>query len=307
MSCNEYRECLLDFGWDKPARQRAEALLDHLKQCQDCRKAAGDYDRLRQLLAEPTESAAPPGGWERFEQQMHDSIGTGSSRHKVGGWHVPYPAVAATLVIGLVIGLLGFELGRLFTSGPKSSIASNDVHSQPLISRLPDNPAAPPQPISSERIAYDVRSFQRVAQFCENKASWVLLSKRYRDVGMAPTELDRSSPRVLLLGLTVLRGQQVISNADLMVIPGQQADLAVPLDDGQSLQYRIGTSVGQPTRLNLWLGVVTPNGGRPLAGLSTNLEMEPGQKLTAGRLMTAAGEYQLKIAFAEAELPASQR
>jgi hypothetical protein len=54
------------------------------------------------------------------------------------------------------------------------------------------------------------------------------------------------------------------------------------------------------------LEVNTPQGGQPLAGLSTNLRVEPGQNVTAGQLSTSAGEYELKIGFARAALPRGQ-
>jgi len=104
---------------------------------------------------------------------------------------------------------------------------------------------------------------------------------------------------VLLLRLTVTHGGQLASDADLLVIPGQTANLTVPMQGGQSLKYRIGTSADEPTRLTVWLEVSTPHGGEALGALSTNLDMDPGQKVTAGQLATTAGEYELKIALPE--------
>jgi endonuclease/exonuclease/phosphatase family metal-dependent hydrolase len=108
---------------------------------------------------------------------------------------------------------------------------------------------------------------------------------------------------VLLLRLTLMHGRTIASDADLLVIPGQTANLKLPLKGGQTLHYRIGTSTDEPTRLSLWLEVQTPLGGQPIAALSTHLQLEPGQGVTAGQLATSAGDYELKIAFAREDLP----
>ena len=46
----------------------------------------------------------------------------------------------------------------------------------------------------------------------------------------------------------------------------------------------------------------TPNGGETLAALATSLRPLPGQVLSAGRLVTASGGYNLEISFQEKDL-----
>jgi len=72
----------------------------------------------------------------------------------------------------------------------------------------------------------------------------MLVSDEASDCGFGATRRGRGAAKVLLLRLRVTRGSAVLSNADLLVIPGQSANLTVPLKGGHSLHYRIGTSTG---------------------------------------------------------------
>lgn len=129
----------------------------------------------------------------------------------------------------------------------------------------------------------------------------MLVSGPESSVGMVAAG-DPLTKKMLFLRLGLLCGMESVSASDLMIRAGQDADLTVPLPDGQSLHYRIGTSTGEPTRLTVWLDVKTPQGGEPLAVLSTHLQARSGQTLTAGKLATSAGEYELVIEFASADL-----
>ena len=151
-------------------------------------------------------------------------------------------------------------------------------------------------------ISQAVSAFDEVSKVFDGRASWMLVSHDSSDVGVASYPID-SGRKVLMLRLTVTRGGQIASDADLLVIPGQTGKLTVPIKAASRCGYRIGTSADEPTRLTVWLEVATPHGGEALGALSTNLNLDPGQKVTAGQLATTAGEYELKIAFSRATLP----
>jgi hypothetical protein len=152
------------------------------------------------------------------------------------------------------------------------------------------------------QLNHEVSAFDQVSKVFDGRASWMLVSDEASDVGVAP-QVVSAAHQVLLLRLTLTLGGRIASEADLLVVPGQSANLTVPLAGENSLHYRIGTSADEPTHLSVVLEVNTPQGGQPLAGLSTNLRVEPGQNVTAGQLSTSDGEYELRIGFARAALP----
>ena len=129
----------------------------------------------------------------------------------------------------------------------------------------------------------------------------MLVSGTESSVGIIPKGKPLTK-KVLFLRLMLMRGSELVSDSDLMVRAGQKADLSVPMLGGKLLRYRVGTSLDDPTHLTLWLDVNTLQGGEPLAGLGTNLQMEPGRQLSAGKLTTSAGEYELNVEFASTEL-----
>jgi hypothetical protein len=146
-----------------------------------------------------------------------------------------------------------------------------------------------------------------VADVYDGRAGWMMVSKDNSDVGITPAPV-LPGKKVLLLRLDLWHGRDLVSDSDLLVLAGQTADLTVPLENDQSLHYRVGTAresaddAASPEHLNLMLELKTPSGHRPLAALSTTLQLHPDQKVTAGRLTTSAGEYELKIEFKEADL-----
>ena len=75
--------------------------------------------------------------------------------------------------------------------------------------------------------------------------------------------------------------------------------LDVPFEAGQVLRYHIATTAGTG-RLSLWVEVRSPHGkGETLA---TQLKPVPGQSLSAGRLVTYTGGYNLGVCSQEREL-----
>jgi len=282
MSCDFIRQLLLDFGWDAEARQRASQVLAHLETCSTCRQASEDFDRLRRTLDDSADDSEPHGGWESFENRLSTAVNRSQPAR------LRWLAVAAAVVLASG----AFELGRRLEKPNVAPIA--------LTRSAPQS--APNSHFEPHEISQAVSAFDQVSKVFDGRASWMLVSHESSDVGVVTQPVD-SSRKVLLLRLTVTHGGQLASDADLLVIPGQTANLTVPMQGGQSLKYRIGTSADEPTRLTVWLEVSTPHGGEALGALSTNLDMDPGQKVTAGQLATTAGEYELKIAFARAALP----
>ena len=130
-----------------------------------------------------------------------------------------------------------------------------------------------------------------------------MVSDRGSDVGVAQRPLA-SAGRVILVRLALSHDGQPAATSDIAIIPGQSADLRVPLDSEQSIRYRIGTSGVDASRLSLFAELTDAAGtaGEPIAALATQLNLAPGQTANAGEMNTVSGPYRLSVAFAQADL-----
>lgn len=298
MNCQETRDTLVDFGWTGEERSRAAAAIQHLAECDACRAAAEDFERVeRLLLSSRREDGVPVEGWEAFEDRLESTArhgGRAAMRPRMFRFAQFGGALAASLLIAAVAYRLGLSRGM----GP--------VSVAPV-----ERPAAQFAP---GEVSQQVRAFGEVSQVFDGRASWVVMANNASDLGLASQPV--AARGLLLLKLTMLRSGEAVSSADLVIVPGQSAELTVPMRDspGQSLHYRVGTSRGEPTDLTLWAEVVRsgdgiaaglarggrPVGAEPVAALATTLQLGDEQRLTAGRLVTSAGAYELQIAFARA-------
>lgn len=195
-------------------------MLAHLETCPACRSAVEEFDTLRDLL-KPDPQVQPDGGWEAFEERTALSIG-----QRMHG-SPPLYALAACLLIGLV----GLEIGRQFP-------ARDSTHPQMVHQALPTAPAHPssaPSVFTHNDIHTAVQTFRQVSQVFENQASWVLLSESKGDgVGVGHTSVRPDQP-ILLLRLVMFNDKSVVTSSDLVIIPGQPADLTLPVRDGKQL------------------------------------------------------------------------
>ncbi|HEX4056416.1 MAG TPA: hypothetical protein VHX86_19315 [Tepidisphaeraceae bacterium] len=286
MTCEATRQILLDLGIDESRRHDGYLALQHLENCQSCQIALREYDGISKAIDSSADVTAPRDGWMQFEH----TLGAKALRpeHR---WNFPRTlAMAASLLLAIAT----FEIGRHFAVSHDMA----DAVQSPGAGFTQSTRFAP------HELPMDVSAFEQVSKVFDGRASWVLVSGDASDIGVAPGPI--APPRqVLLLRLTTSLGSQMVSDADLMILPGQTADLKVPFGKGQLLHYKIGASEREPTRLSIWLEVVTLRGGEALGALSTTLDVQPGQKFTAGQLVTSAGAYQLKVGFAQGDLRAA--
>ena len=293
MSCNATRQFLLDTGWDAGKRRQAAEFLRHLEQCEVCQSAMEDFDVLRGTLL-PVQPPEPAGGWDAMRRRIASPIP--QQRLSSPHWFRAGLMIAASVLVAVGV----FWVGRQTVVPP--TIVITPEGTRPNHVKVSDPSTEPVEmPISQGDVSHEVQAFRQVSKVYDGHAGWMMVSQNSSDVGMVSDPASQSK-RVLVLRLDLWHGKELVSNSDLLVLAGQKADLTVPLQSGQSLHYRIGTSTGEPTQLTLWLELKTPAGGEPLAALSTNVQMRRGQKLTAGKFATSAGEYELKIDFASTEL-----
>jgi len=254
------------------------------------------------MFAHNTAEAAvtPVGDWRAFEGRLLRSMEppvemTVASpmridRHRAShgvGFGVALGMAASVLLFGLA-----FWMG--YHAGARSGVSSPTAVAQPKTSQNTHFAR-----LGASDVNRQIEAFQQVAEVFDRHASWVMTSGSSTDMGLASEPIDGSGP-ILLLRLAMVRGNDVVSSTDLAIVPGQSANLSVPLQQGRMLHYQIGTTTDLPTRLSLWAEVRTPVGGETLAALATRLDAEPGQAVSAGRLTTAAGVYELQVDFARA-------
>ncbi len=294
MMCEETRQALLELSGAQ--RRRAAEAFDHLRQCEACRAAMREYDRLHEAL-EPAEDAEPVGGWSAFEDRLLD--GGASVR---GMWFSQTLKLAAAFLLGIMV----IEVGRsVFWSRAGNVVAVNSATpattTMPKPTTMPTpTPVATP-PFTTQEVAQHAQAFDQVSQVFDRRTSWVLLANNTSDVGLVDQPIVEQR-KLLLLRLSMTRNKESVSSSDLVIVPGQSASLTVPLEHGQSLHYEIGTTTGEPTKLSLWAELQSSRGGQAIGALATELQLEPNQKTRAGELVTSSGEYQLKIGFSQTSI-----
>jgi hypothetical protein len=289
MQCSDVRQLLLDLDWTAVQRREVADALAHLERCADCRNAMEEFERVAEILKPVAQSPTPRGGWQAFEERLLDDA---PLPHQRGRRILPQLArLAAAFLLGVIV----IEAYRAVSSKP-TPIPPRDV-------AMNTNTNTNAVPFTPEEVVHNVKAFDEVSQAFDRRASWVMFAKDTSDVGLSDQPVAQQEPkRLLLLRLTMSRGGDVISSSDLMIVAGQTASLTVPLTQGQSLRYEIGTTIGKPPRLSLWAELRTPRGdvGETIGALATQLQLEPNQKISAGEFVTSSGAYRLKIAFSEA-------
>ncbi len=282
-TCNDIQRKFLDHDWDQAALHDAAAIVEHVKQCGECRTAIGQYEQLRTLLRvpepvpeAPVAVAARPEGRPRrtFRPQPAEP------------W-----AWTAALAVSLLVGVIGWTM-YLRTPRGGSEVAAPSAGG---------NPAASRQAVqwTQADITRAVQVFENVAEMFEGQTSWVALGDRRSELGLMPPPASKHR-KLLLVRLAMSQGGQERSRTDLVIVPGEDASLDVPFGAGQVLHYSIATPARQDRRLSLWAEVRSPqDDGETLAALATSLKPLPGQVFNAGRLVTSTGGYNLEICCQE--------
>lgn len=284
---------LLDRDWTESDLRRAAAMLAMVDASPALRERVRELDAMRAAMRSEDEEAEPFGGWNAFEQRMLTHLqnaGAGSDRRLSVRW-----APAASLALAaMVLIAVGAALWSAWFATPASMPAPHAVR--------------PPAPSSFAAMSpsdreQQVQLFDQVAQVFGERAAWVATSDRVSDVGIGPVATaDRY--RLLILRLSVARDGKLLSRSDIAVVPGQNAELKVPFENGQQLRYLVSTTSGDHRQLALWIELNKPGVAQTVAALSTTLVTQPGQTVRAGELSTAAGDLRFDLGFYEAEQPA---
>ena len=287
-TCNDIQRKFLDHDWDQAALHDAAAILSHLEQCGECRMAVGQFEQLRSLLRIPGPVPKPPaavavqpkllrrsrsaeGGRARSLGDRHGGLaGAGHSRRGHTGVSSARPAGG---------GRAAEAGGRQLRPASTGSLAAT--------------------PWTGADIKREVQLFDNVSETFDGRASWVAVGDRGSELGLMPASAGKQG-KLLLLRLAMSQGQREQSRTDLVIVPGQGATWTCPSGRGRFSITISPPPGGKDRRLSLWAEVRSRrDDGETLAALATSLKPVSGQVFSAGRLVTAAGSYNLEVSFDE--------
>ncbi len=259
----------------------------------DDREEAADNERPERGCASDDQPEAvaddrldvPEGGWAAFESRLARAV---SRRRWRRAWRQP-GLIAAALLLGVFLGW-----GALPRSaGP--NLAGGRLPAADA--RRPGSPTAE-LAFSPSEINSRVSAFRQIADVFDQRTSWVALTKGASDLGLAADPSSQPG-ELMLLRLALVRGSSVVSQTDVVIVPGQDAELTLPLEGGESVRYLLATSAEDPARLNIYAelrGRHRPD--QALAAVGSDLRVRPGEVCAAGQMLTQQGEYGVAVASA---------
>jgi hypothetical protein len=340
MTCDDIRQLLLSLELDEESRRQVFEALAHLESCEPCRTALRDFDKLAALLhtgkhldeslppvvgaeADETPSAAdlspmlpdrsgvsPTGGWEAFESKLLAAARGGRQRPllmRINRWLPALGGLAAIVLVGWGAFNLGMKASALGSGAPVAKVPSVGPPKATLVRLSPDD------------VAEKVRTFDAIDHSFDGQTRWLMLSgPNNTDVGLInqcpeSPATRRAGDKILLVRLNLVRGGDVVSQADVLLVPGTTANFVVPTKLGVPLQYHIVTSALDPMRLRVQVqvpgGAVSVAAARQVASapatavLGTSLELEPYRDASAGRFVVDRQAFDLQVAAAASSLP----
>ncbi|MDB5323579.1 MAG: hypothetical protein JWN40_5210 [Phycisphaerales bacterium] len=281
MSCEAVQQTVTDLGFDPATRQRVVEALAHLETCASCRAVVGDCDRIAALLNSTgaDDEGVPPAGWDAFEAALlKTSTAATVDRTPARRWSRMTLAVAASLVIGLM-GLIA-GLSAWLKVNPNGTA-----------------PGAGMATLTTAEVSQRTREFTEINRAFDGRAGWVLLAGGQSDLGLAETA-SAIDLRPLVLRLNLSREGRVVAEADVLIVPGQTADLTIPTISGGSLRCRLATSASDQSALSLRAELRAGARQETEALMTTNLRLRGNTTVPAGQLVTRDGEYDLRVLFA---------
>ena len=161
----------------------------------------------------------------------------------------------------------------------------------------------PFEPPARDEVMGRVQTFDEINQFFDGRTRWLLLSRGDTELGLDESTSPATRPalgsgRVALLRLKLLRGNDVVSDTDLLIVPGANAELVVSTSGGALLRYRVVTSASKPGLVELRAELRPATAVEPQAALATHLQLIPDRATSAGQLVTPTGAYNLAVSYA---------
>ena len=319
LTCDQYREVMLSpgaAGNTSLGPQEIQRLHAHGEQCAACRQAAAEYERLRETLSigcEETRNAEPDGGWSAFEMRMRNAISGKPLRVNAaidgfGPWENRRRwRIAAGLLLAAGVGIAAGFLLR--GAGPTPSSLSTGRGADPARVWL-----------TGSELKQNVEAFDNISSVFDGRASWVMLADggTQSDVGIAREPVDEHV-LPLVIRMVVRRAPadaaarwDVVSQCDLVIVPGQTAELTVNSLDAHRLRFRVQTDASNLHRVTMMLELGGAGGQRrvdeeratrsaaaatarelPHGMLATTLLLDFGTSATVGQIVTSDGVFSL--------------
>jgi hypothetical protein len=324
MSCDEFRETVLEIATEEADRRRFSKALAHVDSCEQCQAALADFDQIAAVLKND-QNVPLPDFTRKFDIGDISDIGRYlkvdtapppqtepiAARRRIFRID-PIIGLAAALLIGVGafwVGQRSIGQGSIGHGSMSSRTALADRGSSPAVT-VGGEGSARNFSIGSSELVHDAISFARVSRAVDNQAGWILASNSSdpsgisssEEIGLLTDPMD-THRRVDVLRLTLLRETEVVSSVDLVIVTGQTADLTIKLSAGNSVHYRARISANGATRLNLLAEIHGSGDDQPVASLSTTLEMQPNGQVSAGELQTPSGRYELYGSISRTKLP----
>lgn len=250
-----------------------------------CAEAIRDYDRLRELLSQqaPPPAAEPSGGWRGFEERMVAVASATGLRERRRAWWWRGGAMGA-IAAGVAVVVALWAGGSFDPAMPRPGASAV-------------NDAAASEAYLPEPVLRHVGVFDRLADVYGQRTGWVAFANGQPELGLTEQPVNGSG-RLLVLRLTMSRDGHRLSQADLVIVPGQRAELDLPLPGGETLRYQLHAGDTEPVALGVWARLEGRDGGaQTIAALATTLTARADAITPAGRLVTQAGDYELTLGF----------
>jgi hypothetical protein len=335
MNCETAQETVLD-------AERGAAVVEseltaaraHVEACGTCRAAVADLRRIRTALQRFDRAAEPRGGWDEFTQRLVSSIArppveeesehcavvarrwagdaalvksAGDNGRRRGWVSWRFLAAAAACVI---TGVLGYGVGRHGAGTTRPPFDSPVLHA--VGATLPAALLRAGFSAEQAREAVNVFTVLWKDQTAGNRTSWAVVDgnatgmdfERIEGDGATVAESPAPVGRVWLLRLTAVRDTEVFAFSVAM-LPGRTADVTLSLggNGDQKLRYLIATSADASPRATVWADLQNKD-GRVIATAGRDVQLTTGEAISAGRLASPGGGYDLKVAFADAAFAA---
>jgi hypothetical protein len=220
------------------------------------------------------------------------------------------------------VGWVAFQVGQrsdLHDRGDENLLSAASAATRPAAPAHALPLAAIPISLGPADVAQQVRAFGEVDQVFDGRTNWLMLSANATDVGLSDQPDNSATPatqstttigsdvaaagrKLLLVRLNLTSGTEVVSNADLIIVPGTAATVTVPTKQGTPVRYRVVTFADHPNRLAVRVEMPQSGPGAmdATAVLGTSLDLQPFRETAAGRLVTHTGAYDLMVAAAPA-------
>jgi hypothetical protein len=112
----------------------------------------------------------------------------------------------------------------------------------------------------------------------------------------------RTAVAPIVLRISALDEDRLISTVDLAIQPGQNAEAILPLARGQCLRITIAAGTGRPLEPSIRAEVFLANDAaqKARALLESSFSLAPGHSRSAGRMETGTGGVEIRVAAAAA-------